>query len=236
VPAYLSPTAPIAPDALLPSDPGQALRIAQELLDSPRMSNHSHGLWGYHGVTEGRRAVTIQSTGIGGPSAAAVLEELAELGVRRAIRVGACEALRPGLEPGATIVVETAIAADGTSAALGAEGRVRADRELTGELIRAAGPNAITGTVLGTDLLRGGDRPSTGAAAADLESAALLAQGARLGVAVASLLVVEGPRPREDGERGAEPVADDGVGPARIASAALLGHERSPGPGASTRP
>jgi uridine phosphorylase len=231
---YLQPTAPTAADALLPSDPGQALLIAQELLDPPRMSNHSHGLWGYHGVVDGGRALTVQSTGIGGPSAAAVLRELSELGARRAIRVGVCDALRPGLEPGATIVVEHALATDGTSAALGAEGRVSADRELTAELTRVAGPDALTGTVLGSDLLGSDGRPPTGALAADLESAALLAQGARLGVAVASLLVVEGP----PGDVASAPdhVAGSEVELARVASAALGAQERSPGPGVSTRP
>ncbi|MGH2961258.1 MAG: purine-nucleoside phosphorylase, partial [Solirubrobacterales bacterium] len=77
---YLKPTAPIAPSALLPSDPGTALALAQDLLDEPRMSNHSHGLWGYHGETESGAELTIQSTGIGGPSAAIVLSELTELG------------------------------------------------------------------------------------------------------------------------------------------------------------
>ena len=37
---------------------------------------------------------------MGGPSAAIVLQELAELGVRRAVRVGTCGALDPGLEHG----------------------------------------------------------------------------------------------------------------------------------------
>ena len=56
MPEYLSPTAPIAEDAILPSDPAHALLLAQELLEAPLMSNHSHGLWGYHGETAaGRR-------------------------------------------------------------------------------------------------------------------------------------------------------------------------------------
>jgi uridine phosphorylase len=229
VPTYLRPTAPTASNALLPSDPGQALAIAQALLEAPRMSNHSHGLWGYHGRSDAGRALTVQSTGIGGPSAAAVLRELWELGVRRAIRVGGCEPLRPGLKPGDAIVVEGAVVGDGTSAALGAEGYVAADSELTGNLIRAAGPDARTGTVLGTDLLGGDGRPCAGALAADLESAALLALGARFGAAVGSLLAVESPAL-------AEHVADTHVELARLASAALAAQERSPGSGVSTRP
>jgi uridine phosphorylase len=155
--------------------------------------------------------------------------------------------LQRGLEPGHSIVAEGALAGDGTSAALGAEGYVAADGELTEDLIRAAGPNARAGTVQGADLLGAAGRPSTGALAADLESAALLALGAKLGVAVGSLLVVESLRPPGDGGGVAEHVAGSDVGLAehvaggyvelaRIASAALNAQERSPGPGVSTRP
>ncbi len=56
--------------------------------EKPLMSNHNRGLWGYTGETPEGRPLTVQSTGMGGPSAAIVLHELAELGVRRAIRVG----------------------------------------------------------------------------------------------------------------------------------------------------
>ena len=34
---------------LLPGDPGRALRLAQQLLDAPKMLNHNRGLWGYTG-------------------------------------------------------------------------------------------------------------------------------------------------------------------------------------------
>jgi hypothetical protein len=87
----------------------------------PRMSNHHHGLWGYHGETPAGRELTVQATGIGGPSAVVVLSELAELGLRRAIRVGTC--ISPAAEPaaGAGLVVEAAVAEDGASAALGAD-------------------------------------------------------------------------------------------------------------------
>ena len=82
MPAHLRPTAPIAADAVLVGDPGRALLLAQELLEEPKMSNHARGLWGYSGQTPAGDALTIQATGIGGPSAALVLGDLAELGVR----------------------------------------------------------------------------------------------------------------------------------------------------------
>src|SRR3954463_1942273 len=98
MPARLRPTAPIAPDAILVGDPGRALMLAQELLEQPKMSNHARGLWGYSGRTPGGPELATQATGIGGPSAALVLGDLAELGVRQAIRVGTCAGLVPWLE------------------------------------------------------------------------------------------------------------------------------------------
>jgi hypothetical protein len=38
---HLRPTAPIAADVLLPTDPALALALAQELLEKPLMSNHT---------------------------------------------------------------------------------------------------------------------------------------------------------------------------------------------------
>ena len=86
------------------------------------MANHHRGLWGYHGERkDDGRPLTIQSTGMGGPSAAIVLTELAQLGVRRAIRVGTCAALSGNLEAG-TGGRQPALATDGTSRSLGAAG------------------------------------------------------------------------------------------------------------------
>ena len=93
-PVHLRPTAELAERVLLPGDPGRALALAQILLEGPLMFNHHRGLWGYTGAALADGApLSIQSTGMGGPSAAIVLEELIALGARRAIRVGTCGAL-----------------------------------------------------------------------------------------------------------------------------------------------
>ena len=70
---HLHPTAELAERVLLPGDPGRALRLAQELLEAPRMFNHHRGLWGYTGRAGDGAALTIQSTGMGGPSAASLV-------------------------------------------------------------------------------------------------------------------------------------------------------------------
>src|SRR3712207_1398135 len=113
------------------------------------MLNARRGLWGYTGTAPDGERVTIQSTGMGGPSAAIVVEELVDHGARRLVRIGTCGALVPGLELGQLIAVESAIPADGTSRALGATDAVPADPELSAALARAG---ACAATVVTTDL------------------------------------------------------------------------------------
>ena len=72
-PNHLRPGAELAERVLLPGDPGRALAVAQALLDQPpRMFNHARGLWGYTGTAPDGEPLTVQATGMGGPSAAIV--------------------------------------------------------------------------------------------------------------------------------------------------------------------
>jgi uridine phosphorylase len=189
---HLHPTAPLAERVLLPGDPGRALALSQALLEEPRMFNHNRGLWGYTGRAPDGEPLTIQSTGMGGPSAAIVLTELVALGARRAVRVGTCGALDPSLELGDLVLATEALCADGTSRALGAGERASADRELTAAIASAA-PGARAGTVVSVDLFyeRGpaGDSRE-GALAVEMEAATLFALGSVESVAVGCLLVV----------------------------------------------
>src|SRR5581483_4686425 len=133
-PIGLQPTADLAERVLLPGDPARALLLAEALLEAPKMFNHHRGLWGYTGLAADGAPLTIQSTGVGGPSAAIVISELADLGARRLLRVGTCGALQPGPQLGDLLVATEAIAADGTSRALGAGDRVPASSDLRSAL------------------------------------------------------------------------------------------------------
>ena len=188
---HLHPTAPLSERVLLPGDPGRALAMAQELLVEPRMFNHNRGLWGYTGGAPDGGSLTIQATGMGGPSAAIVLTELIALGARRAIRVGTCGALDGDLALGELVVAGDAICADGTSRALGAGERAAADPQLTRALLGGA-PGARAGTVVSVDLFYESGPPGAGAEAmaVEMEAAALFAVGAASGVPVACALVV----------------------------------------------
>lgn len=190
---HLRPAAALAERVLLPGDPHRALAVAQALLHEPRMFNHNRGLWGYTGSARDGRPLTVQATGMGGPSAAIVVEELIDLGARTLLRIGTCGALREGLELGQLVAAETVIGADGTSAALGAAGPLTPDGGLTTALT-AGGARPVT--VVTTDLfydLRA-ELPArwlaAGADVVEMEAAALLAIARRRGVAAAVLLGV----------------------------------------------
>jgi uridine phosphorylase len=182
MPARLRPTAPIAADAILVGDPGRALLLAQELLQRPKMSNHARGLWGYSGETPSGRALTIQSTGMGGPSATVVLRDLAELGVRRAIRIGTGSSLSDHTL-GQLLVVAEARSENGAAA--------HPDPELSGRLERSL-EDARTGVVVSLDTLHDPERgsPSVQADVADMQTMALFGVAAELGIAPAAVLIV----------------------------------------------
>jgi purine-nucleoside phosphorylase len=197
-PIHLHPTAPLAERVLLPGDPGRALLLAQSLLAEPKMFNHNRGLWGYSGdaLLDGR-PLTIQSTGMGGPSAAIVIAELADLGARTLLRVGTCGALVAGLALGDLLIATEALAQDGTSRALGAGERVAPSERLLAALADAAGDTgAQRGAVVSTDLFYDGPGreeerwAAGGAAAVEMESATLFALARRREVAAGALLIV----------------------------------------------
>jgi 5'-methylthioadenosine phosphorylase/purine-nucleoside phosphorylase len=98
---------------LLPGDPLRAKYIAETFFDDPVEVNSYRGLLGYSGTFEGE-PVSVQSSGMGCPSAAIVIEELVQLGVKTILRVGTCGGLRADVM-GELIVPLSAAAADTTA-------------------------------------------------------------------------------------------------------------------------
>jgi uridine phosphorylase len=192
MPARLRPKAAVAADAILVGDPGRSLLLAQELLVEPRMSNHARGLWGYSGRTKNGHELTIQATGIGGPSAAAVLADLAELGVRRAVRVGTC-AGSDAAACGELLLVDAAIGCGGSAASFGLApgGAVEPDPELRQRLGRELDGEARAARIASFDAMPAdpGELPD-GAVAADMQTAAVLARAQELQIAAAAVLIV----------------------------------------------
>jgi uridine phosphorylase len=192
---HLSPAAELAERVLLPGDPHRALAMAQALLESPRMFNARRGLWGYTGLAPDGAPVTIQSTGMGGPSAAIVVRELIDLGARTLVRTGTCGGLVPGLALGDVVAASEALASDGASRGLGAGDRVPADPGLTAALAAAGagGPAAVVSTDLFYD--PDGDAAmerwrAAGAVAVEMEAAAVLRTAGNEGVRAGCVLLV----------------------------------------------
>ncbi len=202
MPARLRPTAPIAPDAILVGDPGRALLLAQELLEKPKMSNHARGLWGYTGRTPTGDELTIQATGMGGPSAAIVLADLAGLGVERVVRVGTCGAFDELARPGELLLPTEAVAAAGSAASFGLTlgESVLPHPSLFDRLAAELEGEARACPVASLDSLQPDGIP-TGVVAADMQSVAVFARGRELGLIAAAILIV--------GEAGGKNLADD---------------------------
>jgi uridine phosphorylase len=204
-PSHLKPAAALAERVLLPGDPHRALAVAQHLLEGPKMFNHHRGLWGYTGLAADGELLTVQSTGMGGPSAAIVVQELIALGARRLVRIGTCGALAADLKLGVLLAAVAVLPGDGTSVALGANGPVPSDPELL-ERLTAAG--ARPATVVSTDLFydpREGSAAAwarDGAVAVEMEAATIFTLARRNGIAAACVLGVTDVAGPEGARRG----------------------------------
>src|SRR5256714_6295972 len=185
---------------LLPGDPLRAKYIAETYLDNAVERNAERGMLGYTGEFEGR-PVSVQATGMGCPSAAIVIEELVQLGVKRMLRVGTCGGLQPDLQLGDLIVALAAIPADATARHLvGADQHVpTASWELVHGAVHAAkeiGQPMRVGPIVSSDLFYNPDGEqyerwsSRGILAVEMEAAVLFTLGAIRGVEAGCLLTV----------------------------------------------
>jgi len=190
---------------LLPGDPGRCPAIAQEL-DGAKLIIQSREYAVYTGTLLGE-AVTVCSTGIGGPSAAIALEELANLGADTFIRVGTCGGIDLSVRSGDIVVATGAVRQEGTSREYAPiEYPAVPDFALTAALIetaRALGMTCRPGVVQSKDSFYGQHSPGRmpvsgellakweawkrlGVKASEMESAALFVAAAARGVRCAA--------------------------------------------------
>jgi purine-nucleoside phosphorylase len=185
---------------LLPGDPLRAQYIAETYLENPVQRNSERGMLGYTGTWNGR-PISVQATGMGCPSAAIVVEELVQLGVKRLLRVGTCGGLQPDLELGDLIVALTAVPADRTV-------ETYVDHEphcptASFELVHGAvhsakeiGQHIRVGPIVSSDVFYNPDGgqyerwSSRGVLGVEMESSVLFTLGALRGVQTAALLTV----------------------------------------------
>ena len=100
-------------DPLLPGDPKRCAKIAQ-YFDDPVMVADNREYVTITGTVDGVR-LSVTSTGIGGPSAAIALEELANCGADTFIRVGTCGGMQEEVLSGDLVIASGAIRMDDTS-------------------------------------------------------------------------------------------------------------------------
>ena len=98
---------------LLPGDPGR-VDIVLKFLENGEIINFKREYKSGKGVYKGVE-VGVLSTGIGGPSTAIAVEELARIGAHTLIRIGTCGAIREGMNVGDLVIATAAVRGDGTS-------------------------------------------------------------------------------------------------------------------------
>ena len=98
---------------IVPGDPGRVPSIAQYFDDAKQIAyNREYNVW--TGYLLGEK-VTACSTGIGGPSAAIAMEELAAIGADTFVRVGTCGGIHMDVKPGDVVVATGSIRFEHTS-------------------------------------------------------------------------------------------------------------------------
>jgi len=97
----------------LPGDPGRCETIAKHF-DNPVHVGMNREYNIYTGTLLGEK-VSVCSTGIGGPSAAIAMEELAAIGANTFIRVGTCGGISLDVLPGDVVVATGAVRFEHTS-------------------------------------------------------------------------------------------------------------------------
>ena len=128
---------------LMPGDPFRVPLVA-EYLDRPRDIAHKREHRTMMGSYKGRD-ITVTSTGMGCPSTAIAVEEMARVGVTSFIRVGSSAALQEGMEPGDLVISQGSFRNDGTTDMYVPKGYPAVpDFEITMELERVAREGAPT--------------------------------------------------------------------------------------------
>jgi 5'-methylthioadenosine phosphorylase/purine-nucleoside phosphorylase len=185
---------------LLPGDPLRAKYIAETFLEDVVQRNAERGMLGYAGTFEGK-PVSVQSSGMGCPSAAIVIEELVQLGVTKLMRVGTCGGLQPDLSMGDLIIAMSATPADSTAThyVLGEPHAPTADFALLHEAVHQAkhlGKEVRVGPIVSSDVFH---NPDTGIAgrwsergilAVEMEAAVLFTLGALRKFQAGCMLIV----------------------------------------------
>ena len=201
---------------ILPGDPKRCKKIAQYFED-PVMIADNREFITYTGTLDGVK-VSVTSTGIGGPSAAIAMEELARCGADTFVRIGTCGGIQPEVKSGDIVVATGAVRMEGTSKEYAPiEYPAVADVRVLKALVSAAKERECelyTGVVQSKDAFYGQHEPEMmpagyelinkweawkklGCLASEMETAALYIVAAKLHVRVGACVLVMANQERE---------------------------------------
>lgn len=189
-----------AESVLLPGDPRRAKYIAENFLEEARPVTEERGMLGYTGAYGGK-PVSVQTTGMGCPSASIVAEELVMLGAKNLLRVGTCGGYHPEMKLGDLVIATAASPADGTISTLtqGAPYAPTAHFDIVHTAYHAArssGTKTFLGPIVSSDVFYDPeDNPqkkwhSLGVLAVEMEAAAIFTLAAMRGARAGCLLTV----------------------------------------------
>lgn len=102
-----------AENVLLPGDPRRARYVAENFFDEAEVVTEERGMLGYTGTYNGE-PVSVQTTGMGCPSASIVAEELIQLGAKNLLRVGTAGSYGEDMQLGDLVIATAATPQDGT--------------------------------------------------------------------------------------------------------------------------
>ena len=194
---------------ILPGDPKRCEKIAAHFEHAEKVADVREFVT-YTGTLEGEK-VSVTSTGIGGPSAAIALTELAKCGADSFIRVGTCGGMQEEIIGGDIVIADGAVRMEGTSREFAPiEYPAVPDWRITNALAAAAEQAGIRhhiGVVQCKDSFFGQHEPEImpvsyelqnkwqawlrmGCLASEMESAALFIAGSFLRVRVGSCFLV----------------------------------------------
>ena len=194
---------------IIPGDPKRCEKIAK-YFDDPKFVADNREFTTYTGKLLGKK-VSVCSTGIGGPSAAIAMEELANVGAKYFIRVGTCGGMQLDVKTDDIVIASGAVRMEGTSREYApVEWPAIADYYLTTALRNAAKKlnyNYHIGVVECKDSFYGQHAPNRsavwyeltnkwdawcrlGCIASEMESAALFVVANVIGVRAATVLLV----------------------------------------------
>ena len=188
----------VAAVALLSGSP-ERVEMMAGMLDSAEQVGDRRGYAVFTGFLDGAR-LTVATSGVGSPSMAIAIEELAACGASCFIRVGSCAALSPRMPVGGIAVATGAVSDEGTSRYYAPENfpPVAAHR-VTAALVAAAarhGTPVEVGLTRSTDSFYKGERTvevirrwkSLGVLAFEMETSCLFTVAAALGCEAGSVL------------------------------------------------